>query len=413
MQFGLFYEHQIPRPWRAGDEQKLFQEALEQVTLADRLGYDYVWAVEHHFLEEYSHSSAPEIFLAACSQRTERIRLGHGVVVMLPAVNHPARVAERLATLDLISNGRVEWGCGKSGTRIELEGLDIDYRVKRDMWEEAVRECAKMQCTAPYPGHDGDFFKMPPRNVVPKPVQQPHPRPWMACSDRQALRWAARYGMGALTFSFMSPLEARNWVRAYYQAFKDDCSPLTQRVNPNIAVVMGFYCHEDEAVAQERGRTMDFFTYSLRHYYHYGRHVPGRTNIWDLYERNGAYTSSPIHGVGTPAQLRETLEAFEEAGVDQVILQYQQGRAEHAHICETLELFARQVMPPFKERDRLHQQRKTAELAPFIETAQQQTPEIRPVDPEPVDTYAILRRLIRQDKHGRAEPTAQDKRSEA
>ena len=110
MKFGLFYEHQIPRPWNEGDELKLFQDALDQVELADRLGFDYVWEVEHHFLEEYSHSSAPEVFLGACSQRTKQIRLGHGIVLMPPAYNHPARVAERIATLDLADPRRLRRG---------------------------------------------------------------------------------------------------------------------------------------------------------------------------------------------------------------------------------------------------------------------------------------------------------------
>src|SRR5215213_1709437 len=127
MQFGIFYEHQLPRPWGEGDEHRLYREALDQVELADRLGLQYVWEVEHHFLEEYSHSSAPEVFLAACSQRTRQIRLGHGIVLMPPAYNHPARVAERIAALDLVSGGRVEWGTGESASRIELEGFGVNY----------------------------------------------------------------------------------------------------------------------------------------------------------------------------------------------------------------------------------------------------------------------------------------------
>src|SRR5215813_1642117 len=116
----MFYEHQLPRPWDAGAEHQLFQDALAQVELADRLGIEYVWAVEHHFLEEYSHSSAPEVFLAAASQRTQRIRLGHGIVQLPPGFNHPARVAERLATLDLLSGGRVEFGTGQASSQAEL-----------------------------------------------------------------------------------------------------------------------------------------------------------------------------------------------------------------------------------------------------------------------------------------------------
>src|SRR3982074_2429098 len=135
MQFGIFYEHQLPRPWMDGAEQRLFQDALEQVELADRLGIDYLWEVEHHFLEEYSHSSAPEVFLAAASQRTQRIRLGHGIVQTPPPFNHPARIAERIAMLDLVSNGRADFGTGESSSEAELGGFQIDPLAKRAMGE--------------------------------------------------------------------------------------------------------------------------------------------------------------------------------------------------------------------------------------------------------------------------------------
>ena len=175
MRFGVFYEHQLPRPWNDGDEHRLFKEALDQIELADKLGIDYAWEVEHHFLEEYSHSSAPEVFLAAASQRTKRIRLGHGIVLAPPAYSPPARIAERIATLDLVSDGRVEWGTGESSSRIELEGFGISYLEKRAAWEEAVREAVRMQCMSPYPGFEGRYFSMPHRNVMPKPLQKPHP----------------------------------------------------------------------------------------------------------------------------------------------------------------------------------------------------------------------------------------------
>src|SRR5476649_1405499 len=130
MKFGIFYEHQLPRPWNDGDEHRLFQEALDQVELADRLGIDYAWEVEHHFLEEYSHSSAPQIFLAACSQRTKNVRLGHGIVQTPPNINHPTRIAERIATLDLISGGRVEFGTGSGATLNELGGFFVPQPEK-------------------------------------------------------------------------------------------------------------------------------------------------------------------------------------------------------------------------------------------------------------------------------------------
>src|SRR5499426_4108880 len=155
MKFGIFYEHQLPRPWHDGDELRLFQEALDQVELADRLGIDFAWEVEHHFLEEYSHSSAPEVFLAACSQRTKNIRLGHGIVLMPPGYNHPARVAERIATLDLVSRGRVEFGTGESASRAELEGFGVPPDERHPMWLEATAEAANMLAMDPYPGFAG------------------------------------------------------------------------------------------------------------------------------------------------------------------------------------------------------------------------------------------------------------------
>ena len=148
MKFGIFYEHQIPRPWDADAEHRIYREALEQVELADRIGIDYAWEVEHHFLEEYSHSSAPEVFLAACSQRTKRIRLGHGIVLMPPGYNHPARVAERIAALDLVSDGRVEFGTGESALILELGRLSRRRRRK-------ARGVAGIARAVPqYDGHD-------------------------------------------------------------------------------------------------------------------------------------------------------------------------------------------------------------------------------------------------------------------
>src|SRR5262252_3088142 len=164
MKFGGFYEHQLPRPWTTESEHKLLKNALDQVELADRLGLDYAWATEHHFLEEYAHSSAPEVFLAACSQRTKQIRLGHGVTLLPMPYNHPARVAERIATLDLVSDGRVEFGTGESSSEVELGGFGIARETKREQWEETLDAVASMFVETPFAGYEGRYLKMPPRN---------------------------------------------------------------------------------------------------------------------------------------------------------------------------------------------------------------------------------------------------------
>ncbi|HEX6419796.1 MAG TPA: LLM class flavin-dependent oxidoreductase, partial [Acidimicrobiales bacterium] len=205
MKFGIFYEHQLPRPWGEDDEHKLYKDALDQIELADRLGFDYVWEVEHHFLEEYSHSSAPEVFLGAASQRTSRIRIGHGIVQLPVNFNHTARIAERIATLDLVSDGRVEFGTGEASSEAELGGFGIDRATKRDQWTETLDAVTRMFVESPFAGYDGEYLKMPVREVVPKTLQKPHPPLWVACSRRQTIHLAATKGIGALSFSFVEP----------------------------------------------------------------------------------------------------------------------------------------------------------------------------------------------------------------
>jgi len=404
MKFGIFYEHQLPRPWGDGAEQRLFQEALEQVELADRLGIDFAWEVEHHFLEEYSHSSAPEVFLAACSQRSKRIRLGHGIVLLPPAYNPPARVAERIATLDLVSNGRVEFGTGESASRLEIEGFGVPRGDKRAQWRECLEAIADMMAMDPYPGHHGLAFSMPCRNVVPKPVQKPHPPLWVACSNRETIHVAAQLGLGALTFAFVDPSEAKAWVDDYYATLRRECVPVGRAINPNVAMVTGFSCHPDEAEARRRG--MDgfrFFGFALAHHYLFGTHKPGRTDVWKHFEaaRDHLPDAGAGRGIGTPAQLREHLRGFADAGVDQVIFVQQGGRNRHEHICASLELFAREVMPEFKEREDERERRKRDALGPFIEQAMARKQWLaEPTDDTIPDVQAYGRPISEGDRPG-------------
>jgi alkanesulfonate monooxygenase SsuD/methylene tetrahydromethanopterin reductase-like flavin-dependent oxidoreductase (luciferase family) len=397
MRFGIFYEHQLPRPWVEGAELRLFQEALDQVELADRLGIDFAWEVEHHFLEEYSHSSAPEVFLAACSQRTKRMRLGHGIVLMPPGYNHPARVAERIAALDLVSNGRVEFGTGESSSIMELGGYRVSPEEKRAMWAESVEQCLNMMVMNPYPGFDGKYFSMPCRNIVPKPMQKPHPPVWVACSNRETIKLAARCGVGALTFAFVDPTEAKQWVDDYYRIFREECVPIGHAVNPNVAMVTGFSLHHDRAEAARRGEDgFRFFGYALAHHYIFGEHKPGRTDIWANFEKSrpALPPAGANRGIGTPDDLRQHLSAFEASGVDQVAFIQQGGRNKHEHICEALELFAREVMPEFKERDATRQQRKAAELAPYVEKAMARKQRMRELADDEIPTFVALGRQI-------------------
>jgi alkanesulfonate monooxygenase SsuD/methylene tetrahydromethanopterin reductase-like flavin-dependent oxidoreductase (luciferase family) len=421
MKFGIFYEHQLPRPWDEGSELKLFQDALDQVELADKLGIDTVWEVEHHFLEEYSHSSAPEVFLAACSQRTKNIRLGHGIVQTAPAYNHPARVAERIATLDLVSKGRVEFGSGESSSRAELRGFRIEPEQKREMWREGLQVAIRCMTETPFTGVKGKYVEMPPRNCVPKPVQKPHPPLWVACSRRDTILLAAREGIGALTFSFIDPEEAQGWVRDYEQVLAAECKPIGLAVNPQVACVSPMMVHKNETEAIARGlEGANFFGYSLAHFYVFGKHVPGRTDVWQEFqekrhqmgyspevavaleqERLGAKVaaggSEGLRGaVGTPAQLREYLLRYEEAGVDQIIFVMQSGRNKHEHIMESLELFGKEVMPEFKDRDAKRVAQKQERLAPVVEAAMKRRVDDAPKMPDDYTITPMVRKMMEQ-----------------
>jgi alkanesulfonate monooxygenase SsuD/methylene tetrahydromethanopterin reductase-like flavin-dependent oxidoreductase (luciferase family) len=252
--------------------------------------------------------------------------------------------------------------------------------------------------------------RMPPRNVLPKPIQRPHPPVWIACSRRETIHLAAQHAIGALAFAFFDPEEARNWVDDYYSTLAREGVPIGDAVNANLACVTSFFCHQDETEAVRRGAEgVNFIGYSLGHYYVFGRHIPGTGDLWADYrarraeqgydpeavalaaaneERLGAKSvaqgTSGLRGaMGTPDQVRDYLRRYEECGVDQVILSCAAGRNRHEHIMETLELFGREILPEFAERDERAQHEKAKRLAPLIETVLARKP---PSDHPPLDT---------------------------
>jgi len=405
MRFGIFYEHQLPKPWKEGGEAKLFHEALEQVVLADKLGYDYAWEVEHHFLEEYSHSSAPEVFLSACAALTRNIRLGHGIRQVIANYNHPARSAECLATLDIVSSGRLDFGIGEGATRLELGAFKIPAREKRAMALEAAEQIANMMVMTPYPGYEGKSFSFPCRNVVPKPVQKPHPPMWMACTNRDTIRIAAQNGLGALAFSFLNPEEARTWADVYYGIIKsDECVPVGHAVNANLAMVSNFSLHSDRAEAIRRGQEgFEFFGYAVNALVAHDT-VPGRSRLFEDFQKARARNDEEIiaaatrlernaSGIGTPDDIRHHVRGFRDSGVDQVIFLQQAGFNKHVHICESLELFAGEVMPEFKAEAEEREAKKAKELRPYLEAAMARKRWMKPLgdDDIPVVKASVAR----------------------
>jgi alkanesulfonate monooxygenase SsuD/methylene tetrahydromethanopterin reductase-like flavin-dependent oxidoreductase (luciferase family) len=379
MKFSGIHLMQLPRPWTSESERTLLNDALDIAELSDQSGFDYVWATEHHFLEEYSHASAPEIFLAACSQRTKNLRLAHGIIQTPPQINHPARVAERIAALDLISNGRCEFGMGSGATSTELGGFLVPQADKKAMQLEGMRAAVRLLVEDPFTGFEGKYVTVPPRNLVPKPLQKPHPPLWMACSRRESIIEAAKLGLGALTFSFVSPDEARQWVRDYYTTIENECEPLGYAVNANFAIAAPFLCDQDqqrvEAIAAE---SYGFFVYGLGHYSFFGEHRPGKTDIWQDFKNSPKKDAAPEGQaqtcIGTPKMVRETLRQFEEAGIDQVIAVRQVGRLTLDQQCSSLRLFSQEVLPEFKDRELANVGRQAERRARISEKAMARKP---------------------------------------
>ncbi|MDA1077213.1 MAG: LLM class flavin-dependent oxidoreductase, partial [Proteobacteria bacterium] len=325
--------------------------------------------------------------------------------------NHPARTAEVIATLDLVSNGRVDFGTGESSAELELGGFRIPVAEKRKIYMEATEQICNMLAMDPYPGYRGRYFEMPCRNIVPKPVQRPHPPLWVACSQRETIRMAARMGIGALTFAFVDPNEANEWVEEYYSIIKSEaCVPIGHAINPNICMVSSFSCHEDRQTAIDRGlEGFEFFGYALGSLYGFGEHKPGRTDLWAEFQRvrkpqidaetanlTGAL-SGGRGGIGTPADLREHLRKFEACNVDQVTFIQQAGMNQHNHIIESLKLFAAEVMPEFKVREAEREAKKMAQLKPYLDAAmaRKQTMPI-PADAD-LPTFVALGRRISEE----------------
>jgi alkanesulfonate monooxygenase SsuD/methylene tetrahydromethanopterin reductase-like flavin-dependent oxidoreductase (luciferase family) len=374
MKISLFYEFPLPRPWTEDDELKVFQEGLKEVEAADKAGFSTVWLTEHHFLEEYCHSTAPEIFLAAASQRTENIRLGFGVMHLPPPINHPARVAERVSTLDLISGGRVEFGTGESSSVGELGGFNVDPADKRTMWEEALEVVIRSMIEEPFTGFKGEHVQMPARNVIPKPAQKPHPPVWVACTRPSTVQMAAQKCLGALSFAYTGPGPLGDRVRGYYQEFEDKGVPATPVINPNILAIGGdlsmMVAPTDEQAIERLGVGGGFFSFGIMHYYMTGEHTPGRTGVWDRYL--GAVKDDPTlaygpgrGAIGSPETVREFLRGYEESGVDELILLL--NPRSHEATMESIELMGKHVLPEFIERDEKAVAAKAARLAPVIE----------------------------------------------
>ena len=358
MRFSLLYEIALPIELeQAGKtESDAFWEAVEQIRYAEELGFDAVWLVEHHFLEDLSRSSASDVFLAAIAQHTSRIRIGMGVCLMPPPYNHPFKVAEKVASLDIVSRGRVEWGCGRSTTAEELDGFRVDTAHARQMMVEAMNVVPQMWRQREFPGYKGQYMDLPRRVVVPKPVQKPHPPIWMACGSPSSYRLAGEMGVGCLSFTISSPKELNESLEHYRAGIKN-AKPVGDFVNNNIAGFTTLYVGENDAAARERGGTN-----SVAHHARVGRYygnVAERAGYNERsisiserieFERRNCQLAIDearmcVGGVETCANI---IRQYQDIGIDEFLGVIQFNEITHQESMKTLQLMGEQIIPRFR-----------------------------------------------------------------
>ncbi len=356
MEFGLFIGGWVPDYLDGRNDANEHERLINETRIAeagDRSNWKYVWVTEHHFLAEYSHISANEIVMPHILARTERIRVASGIINVTPPVNHPARIAERVAMLDHLSGGRFDFGTGRGSSTTEQAGFGItDPDLTKDMFDEVMPEFRKMWSQDSY-SFDGRFFSMPERNVLPKPYVKPHPPMWVAAGNPDTFEKAGRLGLGVICFTGGSPEKMRPLVEIYKEAVSK-ADPVGDFVNDNVAISTSFMCLEDGDAAR------DWMTKSRN-----GRQQSLVFKYLDTFPKPPGIPEWPIEIpdptleqlaigrekgtsiVGTPDDCAEVLQKWQDIGVDQLIMGPTGSAWPYELVEESVELLGNKVIPQF------------------------------------------------------------------
>jgi alkanesulfonate monooxygenase SsuD/methylene tetrahydromethanopterin reductase-like flavin-dependent oxidoreductase (luciferase family) len=359
MQIGMFYQIQVPKPWTATSDYDRHWDMLEQVVMAEELGFASVWVADHQFRTEWSHSSAPDITLAAISQRTSRIRLG--IAVAVPPVQHPLHIAARMATLDIFSKGRVDLGIGRSGYPLQMAAFGVDLENATGMVDEALEIIPRAWTEGEF-SYEGKYFNIPPREVHPKPVQSPHPPMWLGCSREETFRKAGELGMGCLAMSGGGPDRLTGLIDTYREGIRN-AKPVGKVITDKVSISTLAICGENRKKTQERGaEILDWYRrqQDLRHDRVWRQQDPADvpTDYQWHYERSAA-TDTPKqkeissldmikegrYCIGDPDDCLRFLEQYEPTSVDEIMPLFQIGPMANEEVTETLQLFGKHVIP--------------------------------------------------------------------
>jgi alkanesulfonate monooxygenase SsuD/methylene tetrahydromethanopterin reductase-like flavin-dependent oxidoreductase (luciferase family) len=376
MEIGVFQGASVgERPWEDKEPLRLRRD-LEVGIAADRAGFDYFWAPEHHCLEEYSHNSASHLSCLAVGMKTERIRLVTGIFNLCPPINHPVRVAEQIAYIDILTNGRIELGTGRGSGSTEVNTFGVDPAETRAMWDESIRQIPKMWTRDLY-SYEGKYFSVPERCILPKPISKPHPPLWVTASNPATVEAAAKMGIGVAMFSFSAPEALRPLVELYKETIATRCEPISDVVNNKIMAICPLMCLEDgnlarETYAKSMGAIAPHFTVFFDTIPHNFEKFADETRpisqsrLRQMVKEAtvdpelqgpmaiGAPTPEFFHengmAVGTPDEVYETLRLYQNIGLDQVVTTPGAGWHDpHEMVLESIRLVGEQVIPRLRD----------------------------------------------------------------
>lgn len=353
MKFGLMSQIQIPRPWEPNAEADAYRNLLDQSVAGEAAGFDYVWLTEMHFFRQIGHSPCPDLLHAALSQRTSRIRLGFAVL-LLP-LHHPYNLAERLATVDLLSGGRVDFGFGRGSTPYMTDAFGVDRDTSRELSHEALAATLRMIRDEEFSGLEGEFFDLPARHVVPRTIQQPHPPLWIAASNLSTYEFAARQGVGVIGVTRNSIDETRDAIRTYRETIRSvDREEFVGSVpNEHVAAFALSCCHKDDRIGRD-------IACAAARWYNGDNDVElnrvrfasagGKDAVVAKFRSrsNDELIEDGMAIGGNPDSICRQLEKWADAGLDQMIFVLQAGNTTHAQVLESIELIGKHVIPNFR-----------------------------------------------------------------
>ncbi len=360
MEFALFYEIPVPKPWTADSEHQAYKNVIEEAVLGEQAGFHSFWTVEHHFLDEYSHCSAPDALYGAIAAQTTSLRIGHGVRLLPKPYNHPIRAAEAAAVVDIISDGRLEFGTGRSSTRAELEGFGADPDLTRAQWEEGLRMVVGAWTESPFEWH-GETWEIPPRDVHPKPLQQPHPPLWVATSSPPSHLLAGELGLGLLSFTIGVPPEELGERIKVYRDAQTRAVPIGKFANKRAATFTMVHCAETTEQAYEEARE-SFEWYVRTALWHIGT-----VATWREGKPLGTYDYAEVLKdldlnlltfeylvdsgacvVGDPERCLEIATRYQAADCDLLLCLLNPYKIPHASVMKSIELLGEHVIPALK-----------------------------------------------------------------